>query len=406
MRRRRSRLAVAVGVVALIAAAPPARASDGPPRPNAAAWLLVDTADGTRLAAHSPNRQRSIASTTKLMTAFLALRELSPGEKVTAPAYHPGFGESLMGLKKGEVVTVHDLLYGLLLPSGNDAAVALADAVSGSVPDFVRRMNQAAHRLGLEDTHYANPIGLDAPGNFSTAADLLTLTQKLRRDPVFREIVNTPDKAVTSGSRTIRLENTNALLHRFGWVNGVKTGHTIEAGNVLVTSGTQKGVTLLSVMLGAPSEAVRDAGSLALLNYGFSRYRRVTPVTVRERFGSTALSYRDERLPLVAGRRVSFVSRKGQDVETRVVRERAEVSSAERGDRLGLALVTLDGETQARVPLVAAHSVGGPTLLDKVDSALPGSRTDLWLLVGAAVALLAALAILIGLAISRRSDAR
>jgi hypothetical protein len=103
---------------------------------------------------------------------------------------------------------------------------------------------------------------------------------------------------------------------------------------------------------------------------------------------------------------VSFVSRKGQAVETRVVRERAEVSSAERGDRLGLALVTLDGETQARVPLVAAHSVGDPTLLDKLDSALPGSRTDLWLLVGAAVALLAALAILIGLAISRRSDAR
>lgn len=404
----RARLASAVIALVLAAAAGASTASAGagPPAPQAQSWLLVDAGDGTRLAAHAPTETRAIASTTKLMTAYLALHRLPAGRELTAPPYHPMLGESLMGLKAGDRVSVHDLLYGLLLPSGNDAAVALADGVAGTVPAFVDEMNRSARRLGLEDTHYANPIGLDQAGNYSTASDLVALALRLRRDPTFRRIVDTPEKTVTSGSRTIHLENTNLLLQRYGWVNGVKTGHTLDAGNVLVGSGTQHGVTLISAVLGAPSEPARDAGTLALLRYGFSLYRRATPVKDGERLASTALSYRAERLPLAASRQVRFTVRKGQDIETRIVSKQAEVDSATRGERLGAAVVTLDGDVQARIPLVAARSVGGPNLGDRLDSALPGSRTDAWLLVAGAIAVLGALVLATVLRLGRSRGER
>jgi D-alanyl-D-alanine carboxypeptidase (penicillin-binding protein 5/6) len=406
--RHRARLTGAVAAIALVGAActPQHASAEKPPSPPAATWLLVDAGDGTRLDAHAPSETRSIASTTKLMTAYLALRELPLQRELVAPSYHPELGESLMGLKAGEEVSVHDLLYGLLLPSGNDAAVALADGVAGSVPDFVDEMNVAAHRLGLEDTHYANPIGLDQTGNYSSAADLVTLAEKLRRDPTFRRIVDTPEKTVTSGSRTIHLDNTNTLLREYDWMNGVKTGHTLEAGNVLIGSAKQHGVTLVSAVLGAPSEQARDAGTLALLRYGFSLYRTATPVKDGERLASSALSYRDERLPLAASRQVRFTVRKGQDIETRVVSARPEVDSATRGERLGAAVITLDGEVQDRLPLVAARTVGGPSVGDRLDSALPGSRTTAWLLVCVAIAALVALVLGAVVALGHRRGGR
>ena len=147
----------------------PAEARGEPPPPDvpARSYLLLDGDDGDILAARGADRQSSIASTTKLMTAYVARRSLRLGETVTAPAYQALAAESLLGLEAGERIRVRDLLYGLLLVSGNDAAVALAEASAGSVPSFVDRMNRAARRLGLDDTSYANPIGLDEPGNLS-----------------------------------------------------------------------------------------------------------------------------------------------------------------------------------------------------------------------------------------------
>jgi serine-type D-Ala-D-Ala carboxypeptidase (penicillin-binding protein 5/6) len=377
-----------------------------PPSPQAASWVLVDAKDGTRLAAHAPHETRPIASTTKLMTAYLTLRALSLKRLVTAPRYVPIYGESLMGLKPGDRVRVRDLLYGLLVPSGNDAAVALADAVAGTVPAFVSQMNRAARGLDLADTHYANPVGLDAAGNYSTASDLADLALRLRRNPTFRKIVDTQSKTVKSGSRHLHLETSNLILRRYGWVNGVKTGHTFDAGYVLVASGTRHGVTLLSALLGAPTEAARDAGTLSLLRYGFSLYRRVNPVGDGERLTSAALSFRDERLPLVAARGVHFTARKGQDIETRVVSAPRELDSAARGERLGLARVTLDGETQALVPLLAVRSVGGPTISDRLDSALPGSPATAWAMVGVVVLLLVALPTVLAVAAGRRRRGR
>jgi serine-type D-Ala-D-Ala carboxypeptidase (penicillin-binding protein 5/6) len=385
--RRAPRWAIALPLVlaALVAPFPSAAGAAAPPMPGAAAWILVDPSDDATLASGAPDARRAIASTTKLMTAYLALRELPLDRELTAAEYNPVVGESLIGLSAGDRITVRDLLYGLLLASGNDAAVTLAVGVSGSVEAFVGEMNAAARELGLDDTHYANPIGLDAPGNYSTAEDLVALTIRLRRDPVFREIVDTPVATVTISGQPVTVENRNVLVGMEPWVNGVKTGFTGEAGNVLVGSGTRDGVTLVSAVLGAPSEAERDAATLELLRYGLSLYGERTAVKARQRLGSVGLSYRDERVPLVASREVRLTVRRDQDIETDVVRARAEVDEAERGERLGLAVVTVDGEPEARVPLIARVTVGPPGLIDRVDAALPGSRTAAWALIGLGV---------------------
>ena len=203
----------------------PARGAEpaAPPSPPGRAWILVDAGDGSVLAAHDPTAGMPIASTTKLMTAYLSLRELPLDQTLVAPPYHPLIGESLMGLQAGESVSVRSLLYGLLLPSGNDAAVALADGVAGSVPAFVTLMNRTAARLGLRDTHYANPIGLDDPGNYSSARDLTDLAVVLLDDPIFRRIVDTPHADVP-GAHPERVVNHNDLVESTPWVEGVKTG--------------------------------------------------------------------------------------------------------------------------------------------------------------------------------------
>jgi D-alanyl-D-alanine carboxypeptidase (penicillin-binding protein 5/6) len=339
-----------------------------------------------------------MASTTKLMTAYLSLRELAPSRVLVASPYDPLPGESLLGLSAGERISTRDLLYGLLLASGNDAAVTLADGVAGSVPAFVEQMNRAAARLGLSETSYSNPIGLDQQGNYSSPRDLARLTLVLRRDPMFRRIVDTPRKTLRSGDQTRTVVNRNDLVARLPWVNGVKTGYTPEAGNVLVASGTRKGVTLVSVVMGAPSEVARDEASLALLGYGFSLYRPRTPVREGERLGAIQASNADGSLGLVAGRTVSVTLRRGE--RPRVVVQAPETVSApvSRGDRLGTALVTVDGELLARAPVLAAHALepsGDDSVPGQVDDVLPGRRGVAW----AAIAVVC-IAIVIGIAIA------
>jgi serine-type D-Ala-D-Ala carboxypeptidase (penicillin-binding protein 5/6) len=390
--------ALAAGLALPTLSAPPAAGAPAPPQVPAAAWILVDAGDGTRLAASAPTASRPIASTTKLMTAYLALRELPLQRRLAAPPYHPIPGESLLGLEAGERISVRDLLYGLLLPSGNDAAVTLADGVAGSVPAFVAQMNRAAARLGLRDTSYSNPIGLDQPGNYSSPRDLARLAIDLRRNRLFRRIVDTPTKTLLTGSHPRTVVNRNDLLGRVPWVNGVKTGYTPEAGNVLVASGTRKGVTLLSVVMGAATEAARDDDTLALLGYGFSLYRSETPVKEGERLAAPSVLGRDEALPLVAERSVQVTARRGQSVRVRIDAPRQVRGPIPRGRRLGAAIVAVDGEVAGRAPLLSgrpALAPASPSLVSRVDDAIPGPR---------AVALLgaggAAVAILIGIALA------
>ncbi len=344
--------------------------STGAPLLAARAWILIDPRDGTVLASKASDIPRPIASATKLMTAYVALRKLRPKKVLTAPAYRALAAESLLGLQAGEQLTVRDLLYGLILESGNDAAVTLATGVSGSVPEFVEQMNRQAEKLGLSNTSYANPVGLDAPQNYSSATDLAELATELLANPLFAKIADSGTATIQSGNAPRQLTSRNTLLASDPTVDGVKTGQTIGAGYVLVGSATRDGTQLVSVVLGARSEAARNTETAKLLDYGFSLYKPSQPVEPGEELADPGLDYRDESLALVAKRGVEVSAREGQPVETEIEAPDEVSGAVEEGEALGSVTVTVDGRVADKVPLVAAESVEAATLTDKVISTL------------------------------------
>ncbi len=347
----------------------PAAPGQGPPRLDASAWIVIDARDGDVIAAKGADRPLPIASTTKLMTAYLTLKNLKPNQTVTAAPYRPiASTEILLGLHPGEKIKVRDLLYGLLLPSANDAAQTLAVGVAGSVPAFVSQMNQAAQDLGLANTSYANPIGLDSPKNYSSARDLVTLADILLQNRLFARIVDSPSAVLHSGDMQRRVDTRNTLLNQEPFVDGVKTGHTIKAGYVLVGAGRRDSTTLISAVLGTPSEAARDAETLELLNYGFSLYRSSTPVEQGEELADPKLDYRDDHLSLVAERTLPVSTREGERVATSVDAPDEVSGAVEKGEQLGKVVVTVNGKQAASSPLVAAESVEAATFMDKVAS--------------------------------------
>jgi serine-type D-Ala-D-Ala carboxypeptidase (penicillin-binding protein 5/6) len=382
------RLCAAAAALATLAAAPlpPAAAAPAePPQLDASAWLLIDADDGERLASRAPSRPLAMASATKLMTAYLALEELPLDRKLSAPAYSALPAESILGLRQGERASVRDLLYSLILASANDSAVTIAEGVSGSVPRFVEEMNDTAEALGLDDTSYTNPIGLDAPGNRSSARDLAALAEELMERPLFRRIADSEGATIETDQRTIEIGTRNTLLLGDPTITGIKTGHTLAAGYVLVGSATRDDVDLISVVLGAPSESARDAETLELLDYGFSLYARRTPVRAGERLASPELADQDDTLPLVAERRLRVAVRNDQQVATEVEAPDEVIGPIERGEKLGAVTVTVDGQRVGSVPLVTARSAEAATFTEKVRSRALGLPM---LLVGALVVIL------------------
>ena len=388
------RVGVALLLAILLIGPAASAAATSPPRLDAKAWILIDPRDDSVLASKAANRRLPIASTTKLMTAYLALKNLKPSQMIPAPSYHPSASaEITLGLRPGERMRVRDLLYGLLLPSASDAAETLAVGVSGSVPAFVQRMNQAARRLGLTDTSYANPIGLDDPDNYSSAHDLVTLASILLQNKLFARIVDTPAATLSSGDHSRTVTSRDTLLDSVPWINGVKTGHTLGAGYVLVGSGTQDSTTLISAVLGTPSESSRDADTLKLLEYGFSLYHPVQPVHQGEQLADPKLDYRSDHLGLIAQRALPINVREGQSVTTGVTAPDEVSGAVEEGQPLGHVVVRVDGKVAAGSPLVAAHAVGAATTFDK---AISFAQNPIFLLV------IGGIVILLGLLLMRR----
>jgi D-alanyl-D-alanine carboxypeptidase (penicillin-binding protein 5/6) len=371
-----SALRAIAGAACAAALVPCAAAHAAPPAIAAPEAILVEPQTQDVVYARRANMRRPIASTTKLMTALLTLEHARLTDVVTAAPYSPSPAESLMGLRSGERLTVADLLRGLLVVSANDAAVTLAVDVGGSKRRFVAMMNRRARELGLHDTHYANPVGLDEPGNYSSAADLVKLALVLRQRPFFRATTDLATATLHSGSRIRHLVNRNALVRTVPYVNGVKTGHTNSAGYVLIGSATRNGVTLVSAVLADPSESARDTDSLRLLRYGLSRYHRIAPVRRHAVFASAALKFRDESVDLVAGRTAMRVARRGERVTTHVTGAPAEIEGPmAAGTRVGTILVRQRGRVVDRVALVTAHDISAPTLAQRVGSYLGRGST-------------------------------
>ncbi len=242
-----------------------------PPSLNAKAWVLMDDQTGAIITEHNSDQRLPPASLTKLMTAYLATREmqagrLKPDDKVLISENAWRTGGSRMFLDPGTLVNVHDLLQGIIIDSGNDASVAMAEHIAGSTDSFVPLMNAAATRLGMVNTHFANPTGLPMDDHFSSAHDMAVLARAIINDESgYYELY--AHKYLTWNG--IRQPNRNLLLWRDPSYDGLKTGHTEAAGYCMVSSAKRDGRRLISVVFGATSERARAEDSAKLMGYGF-----------------------------------------------------------------------------------------------------------------------------------------
>jgi D-alanyl-D-alanine carboxypeptidase (penicillin-binding protein 5/6) len=365
-------------------------------------WGLIDARTGDVLASHAGNEQLPIASTTKLMTAYVAMKALPLDKIVRAQPYAAGYGESLMGLRPGERVSVRDLIYGLILLSGNDAAHTLAVAAAGSEARFVARMNRYAAALGLSHTHYANPIGLDDEGNYSSALDLMSLTRRLLRMPAFAEVADARSAVLRSVRPQRRIESLNELLEMAPWATGVKTGHTFGALYVLVGSGQRHGTSLISVVIGAPSDEARFDGNLKLLEWGFAQYRRRRPIRAGEDLAEPEIRYSGGRLPLRAERTLAVGVRRGQRLEVRVRAPDEVEGPLRRGRKLGRATVFVDGRRVGSVPLRAGRAVAEAGAFDRARALV----ADNWIPIALGAFVILMIAVTLLRRPARRNDSR
>ncbi|MBN8870454.1 MAG: D-alanyl-D-alanine carboxypeptidase [Solirubrobacterales bacterium] len=401
---RRSWPAVALLILALWGGAATsvegATAPDRGPKLNAKSWVLIDARTGEPLAGHAVNRHLGMASTTKMMTGYLAIENLPLREKVTAGKYHPDPAESLMGLQPGQVVSVRDLLYGLFMLSGNDAAVTLAKAVSGTQKRFVKLMNQTANRLGLDDTHYDNPVGLDGPSHYTSAADLAKLGRIVMGLPRLRKIVGTREATLTSYRPPLTIETTDSFLRDTPWAQGIKTGHTLGTGYTLASDGRRKATELIGAVIGTPTEGARNGETVRLLDWGFSLYDKKVPIRVEKPVAVLPVRYEDEDLPVRAKRRVRIGVREGESLTVETDLPGEVEGPIDAGQKLGTATVRLNGDPLATVPLFAGHQVEKPSLVRKL------LGNPLWIAVLLVLAVFAILAVLLLVRRRRERNAR
>jgi serine-type D-Ala-D-Ala carboxypeptidase (penicillin-binding protein 5/6) len=384
----------AVGVLAL----GPARVVAAPePQLSVRAAALIEESTGRELYGSDAGQELAIASTTKLMTALITLEHVHRlGTLFTQNDFYPASQDSQIGLVPGERMSVHDLLLAMLLPSADDAAEDLAYNIGGgSVANFVAMMNARAVQLGLTHTRYSTPIGLDTPGNYSSADDLVTLARYLLlHEPFFRYAVSRPAAVLTTGNYVRNVVNLNDLVTRYWWIHGVKTGHTLDAGYVLVGAGTWHGMTLISAVLGTDSEAARDDNTVALLDWGFDNFRLVHAVRAGASLArATVHDQPGLRVELIAARSYSGVVPRDARVGIRVQAPAAISGPLPRHKVIGTAVVLAGGTVLARIPLLLAHRVPAvsPLTLAARFITRPSTLVLLVLLLAAAVWLMAML---------------
>jgi serine-type D-Ala-D-Ala carboxypeptidase (penicillin-binding protein 5/6) len=348
--------------VASAVSAPVAIAAPGDPElDGAAAAIVVDARDGAVMFGKRAGDRRSIASTTKLMTALLTLERARPGEVFTAPPYDALPAESKINLRAGERMRVSDLLEALLLESANDAAVTLAEGISGSREAFVADMNARARRLGLRDTSYANPIGLDDPRNYSTARDLARLSRVLMRNRIFARTVDMPQAILESGAQRRVVDNRNDLVGQYDFVDGIKTGHTLSAGYLLVGAAhASNGGRVITVVMGEPGEGARDADTIELMQWGLARFRRVAALEEARVVTRVPVEHSDRPAALRPRSSLTVTVRRGQRLGKRVSAPAELEGPLPAGRRVGWVTVVRDGKVVRRVGLVTARAVAGP----------------------------------------------
>lgn len=338
---------------------------------RAAAYVLVDPATGETLAERAPDRELPMASTTKIMTALVVLERADLADRFPVPASATRLEGSSGSLRVGEVLSVRHLLTALLVPSGNDAAVTLAEGVGGSEAGFVALMNAEAERIGLPQTRYRNPHGLDAPGHHSSVADMVKVARVAMENPVFRSIVAARRARIPGpGGRGSRAyESENELLDIDADADGIKTGMTDGAGYALVAHARRQalGVELYAAIIGAPSSRARALDAKRLLDWGFSQYARATLVPAGAVLGRVPVAGRPGvEIPYRASAPMNAPIRLGQAISQILVAPADVRAPIRAGQVLGTVTVSQGDHVLARRDLVAARGADPPGLWDHV----------------------------------------
>ena len=333
-----------------------------PPTIAAKAYVLVDVLSGQTLAAQNADEPREPASLTKLMTAYLAFgalrdKQIVPSQMVTVSERAWRAEGSRMFIEPRKAVSVDELLRGEIVQSGNDAAIALAETVAGSEAAFVERMNGEAARLGMKNTHFVNATGLSAPQHVSTAADLARIAAAIVRDfPEYYPLYSIKEYRYNN----ITQSNRNRLLWSDPYVDGMKTGFTEAAGYCLVASAKRGPRRLVSVVLGAGSDAARASESQKLLNYGFQFYDTVQLYQNGQSVGAVRVwkgAEKEVQAGFIADEYLTLP--KGQAQKLKLTMETMEplVAPVARGQRIGVVKVSLDAAPVGEFPLVALSEV-------------------------------------------------
>lgn len=312
---------------------------------------VLDAVSGRELFARNEDQRSLIASTTKIMTALIICEQCNVLDRMRIPKEAVGIEGSSMYLKEGEVLTLQELLYGLMLSSGNDAAVALAIYCGGTVEGFAELMNDKARILGLTGTHFENPNGLDSPGHYSTARDLAVLAAYAMKNPIFYKTVSA--KSVKVGERC--LTNHNKLLWKLEGADGVKTGFTKAAGRILVSSATRQGRRIIGVTIDAPDDWNDHC---QLLNEGFTRYQNRQIVQAGQCVGTlTVLGGESGCVQVLAAENFSYALAQEESPVLVLPGPGFVYAPAVAGADAGFVYVLINGNAIGKVPVVYGSTV-------------------------------------------------
>lgn len=319
------------------------------PETNSRACVVIDRNTNLILYGKNENAQRKMASTTKIMTATIIIENCNLDETIEISKKAAGTGGSRLGLKYGDKITVRDLLYGLMLCSGNDAAVALAEYSGGSVEEFAKLMNKKAEELGLENTHFETPHGLDADEHYTTAYELALLANYALNNKIFAKIVGTKNYTVTINGSPKSLSNTNELLGNLNGVYGVKTGFTNGANRCLVTACKRNDIDIICVVLGADTKKFRTQDSIKLINYIFDNFEQVN---IKEMLNNEFKKWKDENSN-------SFVVNKGNSQNIELKLDNLEISYVPiRKDLVNSISISIDCITYFEAPVDENVEIG------------------------------------------------
>jgi serine-type D-Ala-D-Ala carboxypeptidase (penicillin-binding protein 5/6) len=337
----------------------PAPALAGAPEVHAGAYVIEDARTGEVLAASHPHAHLPIASITKLMTVLIALEHHKLSDRVTIDNRASVVGESTIDLRPGEQLTVRDLVEGALIQSANDAAVALALSVAPSYSAFADLMNAKAAALGLHDTHFIRPDGLDVPGEYSSAADATKLARIAMRTRFIRQTV-VRETASIAGGRT--LHTWDDLLSLFPQTIGVKTGHTDAAGWCQVAAARGRGVTIYATILGSPTRDVRNVDLESLLVWGLAQFRVVPAVQSGRVYATVRVPYGKQAVDLVAAQPLVTVARLGRPLTETVVASSSVALPVRQGAVLGRVEIRAGSRLVGMRDLVASRTINKPGL--------------------------------------------